>query len=575
MSSSASSDSEDDQIQLTEEREEEGTSQFGADDQDELEEDDELEGQSASSETQPDPQSIEYEQDERTQSERGAERSLEPTTQIYAQSVQERMERLASRRRPILSEIMMDSLVTLPHGTEVQCIALPSGANHFFTGGQDGFIRRYALRDTTAGLTELDNLITRTSGKNVHGKAVHGIPSGHYAAPQGVLVGYWENLDLAPQTMQYGPRGLTHTGPEPSPVYSLAIHSQELWGLSGTISGAIHLWSVRLDEGQIRHVFQPGSVGEGRLGHRSTPVSALALAGEETSVISGGWDANLLEWDLHTGQAIRSYEGMTGQISSLSFRPLIDGSIPETNGHHDPTDRMNGDGDVTVTQSPAESVDSLFDDGDGEPDPSILSESVRLEPVTKSGRSVPNAFEPGLPALSDQVFLASGIDGQVLLWDRRQDSNARAARKFELGSKTPPWSAQASWTADGQTVIVGRRNETVDLYDLRARQVRTLRLPAGSGAISSVRSLANSRQIICASQDNIRQWFLDRDDGEPSSRPASKMPFRIISGHHGATISDIVLDDTGRYMFTASGNRDLVGSGGTSDSVTIYELRPR
>lgn len=65
-----------------------------------------------------------------------------------------------------------------------------------------------------------------------------------------------------------------------SPVHSLAIQQESLWGLSGTESGNINLYSLRHEPGQLRHVLRK----------HTSAVSALVLTNDDTELISGGWD---------------------------------------------------------------------------------------------------------------------------------------------------------------------------------------------------------------------------------------------------------------------------------------------
>jgi transcriptional activator SPT8 len=101
-----------------------------------------------------------------------------------------------------------------------------------------------------------------------------------------------------------------------SPVYSLAVHSQALWLLAGCDSGAINLQSVRHDEGRRIH----------SLMRHHNAVSVLQLAPDERSVLSGGWDKAIYDWDLDTGGVKREFAGNGGQISALELRPM--GGVP-------------------------------------------------------------------------------------------------------------------------------------------------------------------------------------------------------------------------------------------------------
>jgi transcriptional activator SPT8 len=169
-----------------------------------------------------------------------------------------------------------------------------------------------------------------------------------------------------------------------SPVYSLAVHHQSLWLLSGLESGSINLQSVRHEKGKLITTLK----------QHTSAVSVLNLAKDETSVLSGSWDKNILDWDLNTGQVRRSFEGSGGQISSLEVRPASSLPVPEevadieqlngtfssnnadkplsngilSNGVNGPHEDQIREGSEDAPGSPADSLfgggDSLFGDTD-------------------------------------------------------------------------------------------------------------------------------------------------------------------------------------------------------------------
>lgn len=115
---------------------------------------------------------------------------------------------------------------------------------------------------------------------------------------------------------------LVDDGPLLSSVYSLAVHREGLWLLSGLESGGINLQSVRHDEGKIIKCLR----------EHTSAVSVLNLAQDEKSVLSGSWDKLVIDWDLNTGKKRRTFEGSGGQISALEIRPLSSLPVPEASG---------------------------------------------------------------------------------------------------------------------------------------------------------------------------------------------------------------------------------------------------
>lgn len=166
-------------------------------------------------------------------------------------------------------------------------------------------------------------------------------------------------------------------GPAISSVYSLAVHSEGLWLLSGLESGGINLQSTRHDEGKLIHCLRK----------HTSAVSVLELSQDERSVLSGSWDKTVLDWDLETGKVKRSFEGSGGQISALETRPLSSLPVPEASGEIVTTNgtltsdnaskpRVNGtsqnnpdaDGPLSngLEEDAASPTDSLFGGGDAD-----------------------------------------------------------------------------------------------------------------------------------------------------------------------------------------------------------------
>ncbi|KAJ1645487.1 Transcription factor spt8 [Coemansia asiatica] len=181
--------------------------------------------------------------------------------------------------------------------------------------------------------------------------------------------------------------------------------------------------------------------------------------------------------------------------------------------------------------------------------------SIEFQPMHAAGSSSP-------------LLMTTSIDGQCLLWDVRAPSDEQP-QKLSPPLRTPPWAASACWSRDGRRVYVGRRNNTVDEYEIGmgSQPVRTLRLPANSGPVTALNTMANGRSLICASSDNVRVWDLETSAGKRSA-----VPFQIIPGHHGGCISSAFVDASSRYMLTLPGNRGWEGS---SNNVCLgYEITP-
>lgn len=515
--------------------------------------------------------------------------------------------RPAGPRRPTvrpeaLSARLYDIVPTMaaPQATSINAMAITPDLRYWFTGGSDGYIRKYDGPGTINGKLPLT-----VAQKH---------PFVDSVTKAGILMSYWENEE---------PSGLGRGEQDHvlSPVYSLAVHSEALWLLSGLESGGINLQSVRHDEGKKIHCLQ----------QHSNAVSVLVLAQDEKSVLSGSWDKNIFDWDLNNGKIKRSFDGSGGQISAIELRPasgipipkIADDPLPSTtistNNDARPTNGTlaTGSGSRTATNEGGPATNSFGEgsgNGAGSPDHESLfggSDAGSLfgetaggpmfgqddddfggdmggisgqgnegdmtmaedtgKPSEKAGgmpeqtqagdNSDPAGAQQGgsgtqandtagstqhtgsfsqeqniksedgngqasnegqKPASSPKAvlslgggqeggnakfdpsqmcphsFLSAAMDGNIRIWDRRvQNPVARIGNRPGV----PPWCMSACWSPDGNMIYAGRRNGTVEEFDVRKAKrgwepERVLKFPAGSGAVSAVKPMVNGRHLV-------------------------------------------------------------------------------
>jgi transcriptional activator SPT8 len=172
---------------------------------------------------------------------------------------------------------------------------------HLITGSEDGYIRDYDI------FTAVNGKVFLTAPQRHHAGVVEG------TMKAGQVRSWWENPGTPAPSVD----------PARSPVHSLALHSDALWGLSGTDvrnfarlhrfvcdsphlqSGKINLFTVRHESGRLFHVMQE---------HRG-PVSALSLQHDERGFFSAGWD----------GQAIVGYTFAGGSLLGYKYPVLAMG----------------------------------------------------------------------------------------------------------------------------------------------------------------------------------------------------------------------------------------------------------
>lgn len=196
-----------------------------------------------------------------------------------------------------------------------------------------------------------------------------------------------------------------------------------------------------------------------------------------------------------------------------------------------------GEGDDAKSDG---SYDPLFDepDADGAPDMASGLQDRGLDlslpgtvPNPQFNRNMPSSTIPkNAPPLLDphtystyssDVLMTASIDGQIFLWDRRVDAQGKGVGRLFMSERTPPWCvsvgsipnlvknrylcslSQACWSVNGTQVYAGRRNGTVDIWDVRKfgsnsrtpRHLKVLRNPASSGVVSCVVAFPDGRHL--------------------------------------------------------------------------------
>ncbi|EEB06991.1 SAGA complex subunit Spt8 [Schizosaccharomyces japonicus yFS275] len=399
--------------------------------------------------------------------------------------------------------------VAIPMATSINACAFTSGLRWLFTGGEDGYIRKYDFAASVNGQLPLT-----VAQKH---------PFVDTIVNAGVLLNYFTN---------------GYEVDKPSPVYSLAVHTQGLWALSGVNNGDIIMYSTRHQEGY------PIT----SLKKHTAPVSILTLHSEERSVLSGSWDRDVHLWDLETGNVKATFSADSGQVSHIQYRP-VPGTITGTE-----SDDMESLFGSPVSRSPCESLFGEEEAKQKDEEKEPLSKDDKNQVTVSNDENTPEKQEEG------NVFYSLYIDGILALWDQRQPN---VISKYPVPKGVPPWAMSASWAVDGNSIFVGRRNGIVEEFNVHGPKepVRVLRMPANSGPVSAVCPTPNGRYLVTGSYDNVRLYDLQKTSG---------INFLIISGHHGGLVSTIFTEPSCRFMISASGNRGWEGT--TTEALLGYVI---
>ncbi|EIN07302.1 WD40 repeat-like protein [Punctularia strigosozonata HHB-11173 SS5] len=489
----------------------------------------------------------------------------------------------AIRKQNILKAVQhprsytVEAICAIPHPVPTHALASSLCMTHLLTGSDDGYIRDYDIFAAVNGKNFL------TAQQRHHCGVIEG------TMKAGQLRCWWENPAKPPGFGVPGQRE-SHL----APVYSLLMHSDALWALSGSDEGHINLFTVRHDPGRLCEVLG---------GHRGH-VSSMSMQHDEKGFFSAGWDGLAFHWDLNTGQIVRSFTTHGSQLAVVAVRPDNDMQTgSDAASDYDPLfDEPDADGEMDIDQAagsfPTQQADSLETSFPSQsnlampsaelPAPNSWQQTTPANPPAAPRSNLPTKNMPAIldpdtyASYSPDLLMTASIDGQVVLWDRRVNTTGRGVGRLWLSEKTPPWCMSACWSADGSQIYAGRRNGTVDVWDLRQlgvsgpavtpRLLKVLRNPLSSGVVSCVVGFPDSKHIACASMDNIRLWNVaEANEPDASGRMRSGVQFKIIPGHHGGFVSQMLVDPAARFLVSASSNRGWHGE--SSRTVFVHEIK--
>lgn len=411
-------------------------------------------------------------------------------------------------------------VVAMPVGGPTNAVSFSRGPKWLFTGGEDGFVRKY-------------NLVS-----SLNGEAPLTVAQRHQIVDSitlgGALDGYWEN-EVPQLDEKLPPTGVYQ--PQISPVYSLTNDPNGFWVLSGQDNGGISLMSSRMNEGGIQWYFRDANTCSSYQGmSHSDTVSCLTMGRDSTSFLSGSWDKSCIEWDLDVGKGRRRFQ-TGGQVSSVEWRPT--GSLEV---------EVCVTGDAGDEEEEEEDNGSLFgsDDEDDEAD--------KPGATAAQGRVVD----------SEHTFMTSTITGEINIWDVRAPL---AVMGIAGGSKiTRSWSMSACWAEDGGSIFVGGKKGGVSQWDIRALEgsppIREIKLPAMSGLISSVARISG-RYIVLGGEDNVRVFDLEGNDSETGG-----IPYQTVPSHSRGLVGAIKVENG--FMAVARGARGWGVS--NADHVFLYKV---
>jgi transcriptional activator SPT8 len=437
-------------------------------------------------------------------------------------------------------------MAAAPHSSHVHAMALSLDGQTLLTGGSDGFVRKYDVHATMNGKTMLT--------QNVRHGFVEGITRG------GTLSAFWPHEEHPPTngiaSSSFPSASVAEKDRLVGVVHSLALQQDALWGVSGSESGNIHLYTLRHDPGVARHVFRK---------HKGA-VSALALTEDETGMISGGWDRGVHQWDLNTGQIVRSFPGHAGQISGLSFRPHAPASA------RSPSPRQLN---VSIHPSAAESsTEKQPQDADDAGDAQRHAEQVKEAPGdAPTGQDADEQVAQSRPgeaqskAAADSEQGDAGADADAASKSVTADAPAPEASAQDITTSAgdaPPQSAEASHPTTrpepaSDAAATDSAAKSASPGPSEATRVKTEPDPSAPSSSLGGGAADDPTEEELAFEAELNASLGMALDGSGGPRADGTRPDRVTLGANGTTAGGLMVAGADEDLDDDAGDDDLFG----------------
>ncbi len=223
--------------------------------------------------------------------------------------------------------------------------------------------------------------------------------------------------------------------------------------------GEVRQWNVA--DGKLVRVFE---------GHRDA-IYSLALSPDGKILATGSYDQKIKLWDVEAGKEIKTLSGHNGCVYGLVFRP--DGKILAS-ASADRTvklwDVASGQRRETFSQPLKEQFAVAFSADGKKLVAGGADNRIRVWEISETAAETTNpiletkfAHEGAILNLvfsSDgKTLLSSADDGTVKLW------NFDGMKELLALEKQPDWPRALAFGANDKTVLVGRLDGTIGIYD--------------------------------------------------------------------------------------------------------------
>ncbi|HLK59109.1 MAG TPA: TIR domain-containing protein [Chthonomonadaceae bacterium] len=493
----------------------------------------------------------------------------------------------------------LKAMVQRGHGFSVRTLAYSPNGELLATGGEDGLIILYRVRDgrllrvleghegyiLSVSLSGDGRLLASGSDDQTirlwdvrSGKLLH-ILQGHTSYVSSVslsgdgrlLASGSSDKTVRLWEVESGKSLHILRGHESS-VTMLSLSRDGRLLASGSGDSAVRLWEV--ESGKPLHIL---------LGHENS-VTSLSLSGDGRLLASGSNDYTVRLWEVESGKFLCTLQGHTSSVSSVSLsgdgRLLASGDFDKTirlwevengkplhilRGHDSSVTSLSlsGDGKV-LTSGSWDSTVRLWEVGSGKSlrilrghDSSVTSLSLSRDGRLLASGSTDKTIrlwevESGKPLHICQGHLRT-VTSVILSGDGRllaSGSNDYTARLWEVGSGKTLHILQGHWgyvssvslSGDGKVLASGSDDQTVRLWEVgRGKSLHTLK--GHTRTVTSVNLSSDGIVLASGSSDStVRLWEVGRGKS-----------LHTLKGHM-SSVSSVNLSSDGKVL--ASGSSD-------------------
>ena len=232
-------------------------------------------------------------------------------------------------------------------------------------------------------------------------------------------------------------------------------------------------------------------------------VTTVCYSHDGKKILSGSEDSTVKEWDVLSGECIRTYKGHSSTVSSLSYshdgKRILSGS---EDGTVKEWDVLSGEC-IRTYKGHSRYVESVNYSFDGKKIVSAGRDGTVREWDRETGDCIGSYNFSGVTCVSyspdNRRILAGGYDGTVREWDV---NTGECINTYKGHNK---YITSIYCSSDGSHFISGSEDRTIMEWNINSGTVRTYK--GHSDMVSSVRYNRDNSRIISGSYDKtIMEW---------------------------------------------------------------------